>query len=183
MSKLFSSITTSSHDIVMKMWSVICQFNLLFFHIFPIFSLFNLLLFRIFQICSLFSLPFFHIVQIISLFNLLFFRIFHIFSLFNFPFFHISHIFSLFNHLCSHVKCTTLCDQVCQRLATGQWFSPGPPVSSTNKTDRHDITEILLKVALNTIKQANVTITFWSILLKAFKYSWRVCSKIWQITS
>jgi len=32
------------------------------------------------------------------------------------------------------------------------WFSPGPPVSSTNKTDRHDITEILLKVALNTIK-------------------------------
>jgi len=33
----------------------------------------------------------------------------------------------------------------------GQWFSPGPPVSSTNKTDRHDITEILLKVALNTI--------------------------------
>jgi hypothetical protein len=32
-----------------------------------------------------------------------------------------------------------------------QWFSPGPPVSSTNKTDRHDIAEILLKVALNTI--------------------------------
>ena len=30
-------------------------------------------------------------------------------------------------------------------------FSPDTPVSSTNKTDRHDITEILLKVALNTI--------------------------------
>jgi hypothetical protein len=29
----------------------------------------------------------------------------------------------------------------------------GPPVSSTNKADRQDITEILLKVALNTIKQ------------------------------
>ena len=43
---------------------------------------------------------------------------------------------------------TTLCDKVCQWLATGQWFSP---VSSTNRTDRHDITEILLKVALNTI--------------------------------
>jgi hypothetical protein len=27
------------------------------------------------------------------------------------------------------------------------------PVSSTNKSDRHDMTEILLKVALNTIKQ------------------------------
>jgi hypothetical protein len=35
----------------------------------------------------------------------------------------------------------------------GQWFSPGTPVSSTNKTDCHDITEILLKVALNTINQ------------------------------
>jgi hypothetical protein len=32
----------------------------------------------------------------------------------------------------------------------GRCFSPGTPVSSTNKTDRHDITEILLKVALNT---------------------------------
>jgi hypothetical protein len=28
---------------------------------------------------------------------------------------------------------------------------PGTLVSSKNKTDRHDITEILLKVALNTI--------------------------------
>ena len=35
---------------------------------------------------------------------------------------------------------------------------PGPPVSSTNKTDRHDITEILLKVALNTIKQTKQNI-------------------------
>jgi hypothetical protein len=35
----------------------------------------------------------------------------------------------------------------------GQWFSLGTPVSSTNKTDRHDITEILLKVALNTLNQ------------------------------
>jgi len=46
---------------------------------------------------------------------------------------------------------TTLFDKVCQLLATGRWFSPGTSVSSTNKTDRHDITEILLKVALNTI--------------------------------
>ena len=45
---------------------------------------------------------------------------------------------------------TTLCDEVCQWLATGLWFSP---VSSTNKTDRHDITRILLKVVLNTINQ------------------------------
>jgi hypothetical protein len=46
---------------------------------------------------------------------------------------------------------TTLCDNGCQWLVTGQWFSQGTPVYSTNKTDRHDITEILLKVALNTI--------------------------------
>ena len=44
---------------------------------------------------------------------------------------------------------------------TGRWFSPGPPVSSTNKTDRHDIAEILLNVALSTIKQTN----------KPFKYT------------
>jgi hypothetical protein len=29
---------------------------------------------------------------------------------------------------------TTLCDQVCQWLATGQWFSPGTPVSSNKRT-------------------------------------------------
>jgi hypothetical protein len=46
-----------------------------------------------------------------------------------------------------------ICDKVCQWLTTGRWFSLGIPVSSTNKADRHDITEILLKVALNAIKQ------------------------------
>jgi hypothetical protein len=49
---------------------------------------------------------------------------------------------------------------------TGQWFSPGPPVSSTNKTDCHDITEILLKnkVVLNTIKQTNNILTSFYII-------------------
>jgi hypothetical protein len=38
---------------------------------------------------------------------------------------------------------TTLCDhQVCQWLATGQWLSTGIPVSSTNKTDRHNLNVI-----------------------------------------
>jgi hypothetical protein len=46
---------------------------------------------------------------------------------------------------------TTVWVEVCQWLMASRWFSPGTPVSSTNKTDRHDITEILLKVALNTI--------------------------------
>jgi hypothetical protein len=46
---------------------------------------------------------------------------------------------------------TMLCDKVCQRLKAGQWFSPCIQVSSTNKSDPYDITEILLKVSLNTL--------------------------------
>jgi hypothetical protein len=38
-------------------------------------------------------------------------------------------------------------------LSHGRWFSPGTPASSTTKTGRHDIAEILLKVALSTINQ------------------------------
>ena len=37
----------------------------------------------------------------------------------------------------------------------GRGYFHGIPVSSTNKTDHHDITEILLKVALNTISSLN----------------------------
>ena len=36
-----------------------------------------------------------------------------------------------------------------------RWFSPSTPVSSTNKTDNHDITEILLKVGLSIIPIQN----------------------------
>ena len=62
---------------------------------------------------------------------------------------HLIFIFSaLFNVLWLN---TTLCNKVCQWLTACRWFSPGTPVSFTNKTDRHDINEILLKVALNTI--------------------------------
>ena len=46
--------------------------------------------------------------------------------------------------------CTQLAaasDKVDQLLAHGQWFFPGTPASSTTKTGRHDIAEILLKVA------------------------------------
>ena len=39
---------------------------------------------------------------------------------------------------------TTLYDKVCQWLATGRWFSPGTLISSTQKTDRHDIAGMLL---------------------------------------
>ena len=53
------------------------------------------------------------------------------------------------------IRCTRLAaasDKVDQLLAHGRWFSPGTPASSTTKTGRHDIAEILLKVELNTIK-------------------------------
>jgi hypothetical protein len=44
-------------------------------------------------------------------------------------------------------------DKVYQLLAHGRWFSPGTPASSTTKAGRHDIAEILLKVALITKNQ------------------------------
>jgi hypothetical protein len=39
-------------------------------------------------------------------------------------------------------------DKVSQLLSHGRLFSPGTPASSTTKTGRHDIAEILLKVTL-----------------------------------
>ena len=61
--------------------------------------------------------------------------------------------------LCNLQKgCTRLAaasDKVYQLLAHGRWFSPGSPASSTTKTGRHDITEIVLNMALNTIKQTS----------------------------
>jgi hypothetical protein len=51
----------------------------------------------------------------------------------------------------SGVLDATLWDNVCQWLAPGRWFCQDTPVSSTKKTDCHDIAEILLKVTLNTI--------------------------------
>jgi len=56
--------------------------------------------------------------------------------------------------------CTRLAavsDKVYQLLAHGQWFSPGTPASSTTKTGRHDIAEILLKVALKLQKSNQST--------------------------
>ena len=46
---------------------------------------------------------------------------------------------------CTRLAATS--DKVYQLRAHGRWFSPGTPVSSTTKTGRHDIAEILLKVA------------------------------------
>jgi hypothetical protein len=76
--------------------------------------------------------------------------------------------------LCKIQKgCTRLAaasDKVYQLLAHGRWFSPVTPASSTTKTGRHDIAEILLKVALKTKNQIKsifdsnklMTYLFWS---------------------
>ena len=67
---------------------------------------------------------------------------------------------------------TTLCDQVCQWLVAGWWFSPGTPVSSTNKS------EILLKVALNTINRQSYL--FGDALLKSvFRPSITCACAVW----
>jgi hypothetical protein len=53
-------------------------------------------------------------------------------------------------------RCTRLAaesDKAYQLLAFGRWFSPSTSASSSTKTGRHDIAEILLKMALNTINQ------------------------------
>jgi len=66
--------------------------------------------------------------------------------------------------------CTQLAaasEKVYQLLAHGRWFSPGTLASSTTKTGRHDITEILLKVALNTINpnpSKSVTIGYYVVI-------------------
>jgi hypothetical protein len=57
--------------------------------------------------------------------------------------------------------CTTLCDKVCQWLKT--------LLSSTNKTFRHDIAEILLKVGLNT-----TTLTRWERIHVLFRFPWKI---------
>jgi hypothetical protein len=53
----------------------------------------------------------------------------------------------------SYHKLAAASDKVYQLHAHGRWFSPGTPASSTTKTGRHDIAEILLKATLNTINQ------------------------------
>jgi hypothetical protein len=58
----------------------------------------------------------------------------------------------------------------CELLVTDRCFSPGTPVSFTNKTDHHDIAEIFLKVALNPITQT-ITSMFllkFSLLIVTF---------------
>jgi hypothetical protein len=55
-----------------------------------------------------------------------------------------------------------------------------PPVSSTNKTDRHDITEILLKVALSNIEPTNPLFldNIWGNVLSSLCVRLRRCCQL-----
>jgi hypothetical protein len=55
---------------------------------------------------------------------------------------------------CTRLAATS--DKVYQLLAHGRWFSPGNPASSSTKTGRHDIAEILLNVALSNKVQTQI---------------------------
>jgi hypothetical protein len=68
------------------------------------------------------------------------------------------------------------------RILLSRWFSLGTPVSSTNKTDHHDRTEILLKVALNTINltQPQLTRIFTDVIEKIL-YITIICISFPQI--
>jgi predicted unusual protein kinase regulating ubiquinone biosynthesis (AarF/ABC1/UbiB family) len=60
-----------------------------------------------------------------------------------------------------------------------RWFSPGTPASSTTKTGRHDIAEILLKVAVKTPKinqnqSIVVNFSFWRRKIRTVITNWPV---------
>jgi hypothetical protein len=60
----------------------------------------------------------------------------------------------IFNYLDFQTLTLNIADEgYSQRPVEGLWFSPGTPASSTIKPGRHDIAEILLKVALKLQKQ------------------------------
>jgi hypothetical protein len=73
----------------------------------------------------------------------------------------------------------------------GAWFSPDTPASSTTKTGRHDIAEILLKVAFNTKNQiksnpyggeqnTNVDSLVVFVFLNRFKTYWVFVCKMYR---
>ena len=57
------------------------------------------------------------------------------------------------NHKTGCTRFAIAGDNVYPLVAHSRWFSSDTPTSSTTNTGRHDIADILLKVALNTINQ------------------------------
>ena len=63
------------------------------------------------------------------------------------------------------IRLAAASDKAYQLLAHGRWFSPGTLASSTTKTGRHDIAEILLKVALKHQKSKAIIDLFCGFLV------------------
>ena len=72
--------------------------------------------------------------------------------------------------ICMNHVDTTLCDKVWQWLIIElvYGFLQGILVSSTNKIDHHNITKLLLKVPLNTIKHYSIADSLPRFQLKRF---------------
>ena len=83
------------------------------------------------------------------------------------------------------IRLAAASDKVYQLLAHGRWFSPGIPASSTTKTGRrHDIAEILLKVALHTINQIKSTIfQLYRCGIRVLGENHRLVASHWQTVS
>ena len=79
-------------------------------------------------------------------------------------------------------RLATASDKVYKLLDHVRWFSPGTPASSTTKTGRHDIAEILLKVALNTINQI-LCLQIIYIYMKLYKMLLYISSTICYVSS
>jgi hypothetical protein len=54
------------------------------------------------------------------------------------------------------INLATASDKVYQLLVHDRWFSPGTPASSTTKTGRHNIAEILLNNKNQSINHSNL---------------------------
>ena len=59
-------------------------------------------------------------------------------------------IVSIYIYKNQYLSPTRMSSYITMKVALYIIYSLGTPVSSTNKTDRHDVTELLMKVALNT---------------------------------
>ena len=73
-------------------------------------------------------------------------------------------------------------DTAYQLLAHGRWFSPGTLASSTTKTGRHYVAEILLKVALNTKTQIKSNHTYLLKWLYHARRVWRSCICVLEVS-
>ena len=73
----------------------------------------------------------------------------------------------------------TTCHYVCQWLAVCRWFSLHITVSTTNKTDHHDITEILLKKS--GVKHHNLTLIPSRIVSLSRIWIFWLCSLVFLI--